>query len=86
MIVKTINPEKKDKALETCGVGERVYVKDIRCMEQTAFRLAALGMTRGTPVEILGKRKNGVMMIRIRGTRYAVGKQIAALIDVSERK
>lgn len=39
-------------------------------------RLRMLGMTDGSSVSILGKKHGGNMIIKIRGTRFAVGNEI----------
>ena len=46
---------------------------------QTQRRLQALGMTLDTEIEILHKKHNG---INLRGTRFALGKDISEHIEV----
>lgn len=38
-------------------------------------RLQMLGMTHGTTIDILNKKISGPMIIKVRGTRFAVGKK-----------
>ncbi|HAL63436.1 MAG: ferrous iron transport protein A [Firmicutes bacterium] len=38
-------------------------------------RLQMLGMTHGTAIDILNKKISGPMIIKVRGTRFAVGKK-----------
>ena len=38
-------------------------------------RLQILGMTHGTKISILNKKASGPMIIKVRGTRFAVGKR-----------
>lgn len=45
-------------------------------------RLEALGMTSGTKIEVVHKKKHGAMVIRVRGTRFAIGRHIAENIEV----
>ena len=45
-------------------------------------RLEALGMTEGTRVVLLGKKKSGAVIVKVRGTRFAMGKTIAQSIFV----
>ncbi|MBO5291623.1 MAG: ferrous iron transport protein A [Lachnospiraceae bacterium] len=45
-------------------------------------RLQALGLNDGTTVKVLNRRKKGAMIIQVRGTRLALGKHIAAGIEV----
>ena len=51
---------------------------------QTEKRLEALGMTQGTPVEVLNRKSGGTMIVRGRGTRFALGKGITKNIEVTE--
>ena len=51
---------------------------------QTEKRLEALGMTQGTPVEVLNRKSGGTMIVRVRGTRFALGKRITKNIEVTE--
>lgn len=45
-------------------------------------RLQALGLFEGTKLTILNKKKHGAMVIKMRGTRFAIGKEIAQGIYV----
>lgn len=49
-------------------------------------RLEALGLNDGTIVRVLNRKKNGAMIIKVRGTRLALGKHITSLIEVSKKK
>lgn len=51
---------------------------------QLEKRMEALGMTKGTHISILHLKKGGTMVITIRGTRFAVGKEISRNIEVKE--
>ncbi|MDR3210955.1 MAG: ferrous iron transport protein A [Planctomycetota bacterium] len=46
-------------------------------------RLEALGMTRGTEIHILNNKDNGTMIVKVRGTRFAIGKDISRMIKAS---
>ncbi len=59
-------------------------VKEIRTGEELARRLQVLGLTIGTKVELLHRKKKGALIFQVRGTRFAVGKEIAANIVVEE--
>ncbi len=58
-------------------IGKSYQVQEIRLQETTARRLQILGLLSGTRVEILNKKKNGTLIFKVRGTRYAIGKRIA---------
>lgn len=47
-------------------------------------RLEALGLTEGTSVTILNKKNRGAVIVKVRGTRFAVGQNIAAGIRIEE--
>lgn len=67
------------------GEIQGTYVIDaISLPLQTEKRLEALGMTRGTPVEILNRKSGGTMIVKVRGTRFALGRGITKNIRVTE--
>ena len=45
-------------------------------------RLQALGMTSGTKVIVLSNKSGGTLIIKVRGTRFAIGKGISKNIEV----
>ena len=45
-------------------------------------RLEALGMLAGTKVEILNNKSGGTLIIKVSGTRFAIGKGISKNIEV----
>lgn len=45
-------------------------------------RLEALGMTKGTSISILNKKGKGILIVKIRGTRFALGKNVTKNIIV----
>ncbi|WP_027398429.1 FeoA family protein [Anaerovorax odorimutans] len=49
-------------------------------------RLEALGMTLGSTVDILNSKNKGTLIIKVRGTRFAIGKGISKKISVKEMK
>jgi len=63
-------------------VQKSYMVEDICLPLQTRRRLESLGMTEGMQVEIINKKKRGAVIIRMRGTRFAIGRQIASQIQV----
>lgn len=64
--------------------GGRYTVKSLMLEKGLWRRLEAMGLTTGAPVEILGKKRSGSTIIRLRGTRYAIGAEIAMGIVVEE--
>ena len=49
-------------------------VCDIRLGLNIKRRLEMLGMTHNTVVRVMNKKRSGPMIIKIRGTRFALGK------------
>lgn len=67
------------------GIDNHVYrVSSIHLELQLERRLEALGLTEGTLVTILNNQKKGALIIKFRGTRFAIGKRIAEHITVTE--
>ncbi|MEE1242415.1 ferrous iron transport protein A [Frisingicoccus sp.] len=64
--------------------GEEYIVESTRLNDKVGRRLEALGLIRGTRVEVLNRKKNGTMIFKVRGTRLAIGKEISAGIYVKE--
>ena len=52
--------------------------------ENLAGRLRALGVTEYTKAVILSRKKRGALIIRVRGTRLALGRKIAEGIRIEE--
>lgn len=57
-------------------------VEQMDLPQATRIRLEALGLTKGTKIDLLNRKRSGSVMIRVRGTRLAFGKQIARAIFI----
>ena len=57
--------------------GGTYTVLRIELERDVSRRLQALGLTQGTRVNVLNRKKSGSVIIYVRRTRFAVGKQIA---------
>ena len=66
------------------NIGNTYVVDAVAVEESIARRLESLGMNEKTPVRVLNRKKSGTMIIKVRGTRLAIGSRIAAGIDVEE--
>ena len=66
---------KNDHTYQVCG---------IHIEKKLERRLEALGLTEGALITILNNDKKGSLTARFRGTRFALGRQIADNIDVRE--
>ncbi len=62
--------------------GEGYTVTALALPEAVAHRLEALGMTVGTRVAVLGCKDGGTLILKVRGTRFAVGRGITRQIEV----
>ena len=43
----------------------------------------ALGMTPGTTVDVVDRKGKGVMIVTVRGTRFAMGYNLTRNVDVT---
>lgn len=70
--------------LDLARIGTKYHVTDLKLQGVTGRRLEALGLTQGTKIELMNQKRNGAVIFKVRGTRLAVGKQIAHAIIVKE--
>lgn len=66
--------------------GETYTAEYIDLEENEKRRLEILGLTHNAEVKILNARKNGSMIITVRGTRFAIGKKFAQGIKIKGDK
>lgn len=71
----TLNEAQKDKTY--CIEG--LYVEP-----SITRRLQALGLNDGTIVRVLNRKRQGALIIQVRGTRLALGKHISSNIEIKE--
>lgn len=64
--------------------GTNYEIKGLYVEEGITRRLQALGLNDGTIITVLNRKKNGALIIRVRGTRLAVGRHISSGIEVRE--
>ena len=66
-------------------IGSVYVVKGIH-LEQNSIvrRLEALGLNEMTKLQVQNSKRRGALIIKVRGTRLAIGKQIAQGIEVEE--
>ena len=72
------------KRLNECEVGGRYVVAGVQVDESITRRMEALGVNEGTPVNILNKKGSGSVIIKVRGTRLALGRRLSEGITVRE--
>lgn len=68
--------------LKDVQAGEACVVEQIELPFQIERRLQALGMTRQTEITVLGRKGKGILIVRLRGARFALGYQITRSITV----
>ena len=64
--------------------GKTYIVTKIKLQGDIERRLEMLGMTDKVKLSILNKKSEGAVILKIRGTRFAVGKEIAQAIEIEE--
>ncbi len=69
--------------LDQTAVGESRTVVRMELPAPVEHRLEALGMTVGTRVSVLGKKNRGTLILKVRGTRFAMGRGITRKIEVA---
>lgn len=70
--------------LAQAKIGRQYTIRNIWLQEAIARRLQMLGMTPGTGISVLNNKRSGSMIIKVRGTRFALGKRFAQGIEVEE--
>lgn len=65
-------------------IGETYVVRSVMVDETITRRLEALGVNEQTPVILMNKKGSGTVIIKIRGTRLALGRRIAEGIEIKE--
>ena len=74
-IIMTLYEAKKDHEYTIRGL----YVE-----EAVTRRLQALGLNDGTKIQVLNRKRRGALIIRVRGTRLALGKHLSSGIEIGE--
>ena len=65
-------------------IGAVYQVENVVVDERLTRRLEALGVNEGTFVTVMNKKGSGTLIIKVRGTRLALGRRIADGIQVRE--
>ena len=61
--------------LSQAEIGLSYKIEGIELDLKVKRRLQMLGMTHGTEISVLNKKPLGPMIIKVRGTRFAIGKR-----------
>ena len=70
--------------LSNAKIGKYYTVTGMWLAKGITHRLEALGMTHGTKIYVINKKKTGSAVIRIRGTRFALGSGFSQGIGIRE--
>ncbi|MEG0250863.1 MAG: FeoA family protein [Peptostreptococcus sp.] len=70
--------------LTDAKIGEEYIVENVELPLTLEKRMESLGMTRGSKITLLHKKRNGTSVILIRGTKFAIGTDVASNIHVRE--
>ena len=70
--------------LKEAKEGNYFSVIDMHLPLETERRLEVLGLTEHSKIFVMSNKKKGAMIVRIRGSRFALGRKIAENILVEE--
>ncbi|MCQ4638193.1 ferrous iron transport protein A [Anaerovorax odorimutans] len=70
--------------LDKGSIGRVYLVEETDLPAQLEKRMEALGMTKGTRIQLIHKKPRGTMVLMLRGTRFAVGQGVTSKIKVRE--
>ncbi|MDK2967301.1 FeoA domain-containing protein [Lacrimispora amygdalina] len=65
-------------------IGKTYTVYSVMVKDSITRRLEALGVNEMTPVTLLNKKGSGTVIIKVRGTRLALGRKISEGIEIKE--
>lgn len=74
----------KKMRLRDTQTGHAYTVTGMSLPEDLERRLQALGLTCGTKILVMNKKRHGAMIVKIRGTRFAIGRMLAENIETGE--
>ena len=72
--------------LNQAHILQNYRITSIQEQEKIQRRLEALGILEGTKVVVLNRKRNGSTIIKVRGTSWALGYEIAVGLEVEELK
>ena len=64
--------------------GRTYLVKKVNLEGNIERRLEMLGMTDQVKLMVLNKKNQSAVIIKVRGNRFAIGKEIADAIEIEE--
>ena len=82
--VKGLHSEEIIMKLHEGDIGKTYTVYSVMVKDSITRRLEALGVNEMTPVTLLNKKGSGTVIIKVRGTRLALGRTISEGIEIKE--
>ncbi len=70
--------------LKDVKIGQSCTVERINLPFQMERRLQSLGMTKESTISVLNRKGKGIMIIKLRGSRFALGYHMMKNITVKE--
>lgn len=70
--------------LSEAKVGKTYIVEKIELSEEKKYRIQDFGITKGTKIEVINLKNNGPMIVGVRDTLLAVGREFSLGIIVQE--
>lgn len=70
--------------LKDVAMGQSCVIEKIDLPFQMERRLESLGMITDTTISVLNRKGKGIMIIKLRGTRFALGYNMTKNITVRE--
>lgn len=68
--------------LDNCIKNKTYKIESMSLPSETLRRLEALGMMPGSKLQVLNIKRNGTLIVYVRGTRFAIGRGISQSITV----
>ena len=65
-------------------IGKTYIVYSVMVDDTITRRLEALGVNEMAPVTLMNKKGSGTVIIKVRGTRLALGRRISEGIEIRE--
>lgn len=65
--------------------GKNYIIQGVYVEPGITRRLQALGMNEGTLIHILNRKKKGALIVKVKGTRLALGRHLSCSIEVKEQ-
>ena len=65
-------------------IGKTYIVYSVMVDDTITRRLEALGVNEMTPVTLMNNKGSGTVIIKVRGTRLALGRRISEGIEIRE--